>query len=93
VGFVDANVLLCAMSRDSGEPDKARRGNEVLTSPTWRSPYRIFGSATSRRDRRDVRRRVEPWCFARSLGCEVVLSEDLSDGEDYAGVRVQNPFG
>ena len=29
---------------------------------------------------------------ARSLGCEVVLSEDLSDGEDYAGVRVENPF-
>jgi predicted nucleic acid-binding protein len=30
---------------------------------------------------------------ARSLGCDVVLSEDLSDGQDYAGVRVQNPFG
>jgi predicted nucleic acid-binding protein len=30
---------------------------------------------------------------ARSLGCDVVLSEDLSDGEDYAGVRVENPFG
>jgi predicted nucleic acid-binding protein len=29
---------------------------------------------------------------ARSLGCEVVLSEDLHDGEDYAGVRVENPF-
>lgn len=29
---------------------------------------------------------------ARSLGCETVLSEDLSDGQDYAGVRVQNPF-
>ena len=29
---------------------------------------------------------------ARSLHCEIVLSEDLSDGEDYAGVRVQNPF-
>lgn len=28
----------------------------------------------------------------RSLGCEVVLSEDLGDGEDYAGVRVENPF-
>ena len=28
----------------------------------------------------------------RSLGCDVVLSEDLSDGEDYAGVRVENPF-
>jgi len=29
---------------------------------------------------------------ARSLGCDVVLSEDLSDSEDYAGVRVENPF-
>jgi predicted nucleic acid-binding protein len=29
---------------------------------------------------------------ARSLGCEVVLSEDLSDAVDYAGVRVENPF-
>ena len=29
---------------------------------------------------------------ARSLGCEVVLSEDLSDGQDYAGIRVENPF-
>lgn len=29
---------------------------------------------------------------ARTLGCNVVLSEDLSDGEDYSGVRVENPF-
>jgi predicted nucleic acid-binding protein len=29
---------------------------------------------------------------ARSLGCDLVLSEDLSDGQDYAGLRVQNPF-
>ncbi len=29
---------------------------------------------------------------ARALGCELVLSEDLSDGQDYAGVRVENPF-
>jgi predicted nucleic acid-binding protein len=29
---------------------------------------------------------------ARVLGCEVVLSEDLNDGQDYAGVRVENPF-
>jgi predicted nucleic acid-binding protein len=29
---------------------------------------------------------------ARALGCEVVLSEDLSDGQDYAGVRIENPF-
>jgi len=30
---------------------------------------------------------------ARALGCQVVLSEDLNDGQDYAGVRVENPFG
>ncbi len=30
---------------------------------------------------------------ARALGCEILLSEDLSDGQDYAGVRVENPFG
>ncbi len=29
---------------------------------------------------------------ARALGCEIVLSEDLSDDQDYAGVRVENPF-
>jgi predicted nucleic acid-binding protein len=29
---------------------------------------------------------------ARSLGCDVVLSEDLSVGQDYAGVRVDDPF-
>lgn len=29
---------------------------------------------------------------ARSLGCETVLSEDLSDGQDYGGVVVENPF-
>jgi predicted nucleic acid-binding protein len=29
---------------------------------------------------------------ARALGCETVLSEDLSGGQDYAGVVVENPF-
>ena len=29
---------------------------------------------------------------ARMLGCREVLSEDLSDGQDYGGVRVVNPF-
>ncbi len=29
---------------------------------------------------------------ARSLGCKTVLSEDLSEDTDYAGVRVENPF-
>lgn len=29
---------------------------------------------------------------ARALGCDVVLSEDLGDGQDFVGVRVENPF-
>ncbi len=29
---------------------------------------------------------------ARSSGCSILLSEDLGDGQDYAGVRVENPF-
>ncbi len=29
---------------------------------------------------------------ARICGCDVVLSEDMSDGADYGGVRVENPF-
>lgn len=29
---------------------------------------------------------------ARLAGCDVVLSEDLSDGTDYGGVRVEDPF-
>ena len=28
----------------------------------------------------------------RTLGCEVVLSEDLTDGKDYGGIAVENPF-
>jgi predicted nucleic acid-binding protein len=43
------------------------------------------------------RYRISYWDAAileagRSVGCEVVLSEDLADGEDYDGVRVENPF-
>jgi len=29
---------------------------------------------------------------ARALGCQQLLTEDLNDGQDYGGVRVQNPF-
>ena len=29
---------------------------------------------------------------ARLAGCHIIYSEDLSDGQDYDGVRVQNPF-
>jgi predicted nucleic acid-binding protein len=29
---------------------------------------------------------------ARMMGCKTVLSEDLSDGQSFGGVRVRNPF-
>ena len=29
---------------------------------------------------------------ARASGCSIVFSEDLSDGQDYNGIRVLNPF-
>jgi predicted nucleic acid-binding protein len=29
---------------------------------------------------------------ARAIDCDVVLSESLTDGHDYGGVRVENPF-
>jgi predicted nucleic acid-binding protein len=29
---------------------------------------------------------------ARALGCRTVLSEDLNHGQDFGGVRVENPF-
>jgi predicted nucleic acid-binding protein len=29
---------------------------------------------------------------ARAMDCTEILSEDLSDGQDYGGVRVANPF-
>ena len=29
---------------------------------------------------------------SRAMGCAEVLSEDLRDGQDYAGIRVINPF-
>jgi predicted nucleic acid-binding protein len=29
---------------------------------------------------------------SRAMGCAEVLSEEMGDGQDYAGVRVTNPF-
>jgi predicted nucleic acid-binding protein len=29
---------------------------------------------------------------SRAMGCAEILSEDLGDGQDYAGIRVINPF-
>jgi predicted nucleic acid-binding protein len=135
VRFVDANVLLYAISRDPEEQDKATRANEVLSardvalSVQVLQEFYVQATRASRPDpltHQQAARLVESFLrfpvmqlttsvvlaamatrerfgisyrdaaileAARSLGCDVVLSEDLSDGEDYAGVRVRNPFG
>jgi predicted nucleic acid-binding protein len=134
VRFVDTNVLLYAISRDSEEQDKAKRANEILAARDLALSVQVlqeFYVQATRESRSDpltheqavelvesfmrfpvlpitselvlaacaTHRRfgISYWDAAileagRSLGCDVVLSEDLSDGEDYAGVRVENPF-
>lgn len=67
--------------------------NSFLRFPVQETTIETVLSATSTRQRFDI----SYWDAAiieaaRSLGCEVVLSEDLNDGQDYAGVRVENPF-
>jgi predicted nucleic acid-binding protein len=135
VRFADTNVLLYAVSRDSGEAEKAERARAILTATDIALSIQVlqeFYVQATRESRpdpltheqaaklvesflrftvaaitRDVmlaalatRQRfgISYWDAAileaaRSLGCETVLSEDLSDGQDYAGVRVDNPFG
>lgn len=133
--FVDTNVLLYAISRDTGERDKAERANEILAgrdvalSVQVLQEFYVQATEAGRSDRIGddqatklvesfLRFPVAPLTVlvmlaalathqrfgisywdaaileaARSLGCEVVLSEDLSDGQDYAGVWVEDPFG
>ena len=134
VRFVDTNVLLYAISRDSREGDKAARAKEILASrdvglsvqvlqefyveatrasrpdplsherasalvgsflrfPVQEMTTAVTIAALATRDRFGI----SYWDAAileagRALGCGLVLSEDLSAGEDYAGVRVENPF-
>lgn len=132
--FVDTNVLLYAISRDSGEREKAVRANEILASGDVAISVQVlqeFYVQATRESRPDrltdeqaatlvdsfrrfpvqentiavmiaaiaTKRRfaISYWDAAiieaaRCLGCQVMLSEDLSDGQDYAGVRVENPF-
>jgi predicted nucleic acid-binding protein len=134
VRFVDTNVLLYAISRDSEEQDKAARANEILAvrdvalSVQVLQEFYVQATRESRPDALSHERAValvesfrrfpvqeitvgvvlaamatrqrfsiSYWDAAiieaaRTLACDVVLSEDLSDGQDYAGVRVEDPF-
>jgi predicted nucleic acid-binding protein len=135
VRFVDTNVLLYAISSDSGERTKATRANELISSMDLGLSVQVLqefyvqATRDSRVDRltheqataliesfrrftvqettvgvmlaaMSTRQRfgISHWDAtileaARALGCEIVLSEDLSDSQDYGGIRVENPFG
>ncbi len=83
----------------AGRPDRLAHGQAVslveafLRFPTADLTAPIVRAAFETRDRFDI----SYWDAAiieaaRALGCDVVLSEDLNDGQDYSGVRVENPF-
>jgi predicted nucleic acid-binding protein len=80
--------------RDRMTHDQARRLVEsFLRFPVVEITTAIVLAATATADRF----RISYWDAAileasRALGCDLVLSEDLADGEDYGGVRVENPF-
>jgi predicted nucleic acid-binding protein len=134
VRFVDTNVLLYAVSRDSDDQRKAARANEILDARNVALSAQVlqeFYVQATRASRAKPltheqavqfaetllgfpvaaittevvlaalvtchRFRISYWDAAileacRSLGCGLVLSEDLNDGQDYDGVRVENPF-
>ncbi len=132
--FVDTNVLLYAISRDSEEQAEAARANELLAcndialSVQVLQEFYVQATRASRTDRLtheqaaalvDSFRRfavqettvgialaamssgrrfhISYWDAAileaaRAIGCDALLTEDLNDGQDYDGIRVENPF-
>jgi predicted nucleic acid-binding protein len=134
VRFIDTNVVLYAVSRDSAEQEKAARANAILAARDVALSVQVlqeFYVEATRKSRSDAlshdqamklveaflrfptqaittelsraamgtceRFGISYWDAAiieaaRSLGCGLVLSEDLSEDQDYAGVRVENPF-
>lgn len=65
----------------------------LLAFPVQETTIAIVLAATATRKRFGI----SYWDAAiveasRAAGCDVVLSEDLGDGQDYDGVRITNPF-
>ncbi|MXX67357.1 MAG: PIN domain-containing protein [Gemmatimonadales bacterium] len=79
--FVDTNVLIHAVSPAPGEDEKCRAANDLFRA----------AAAMSRRFQ------LSYWdgailAAARTGGCDIVYSEDLSAEQDYGGLRIINPF-
>ncbi len=83
----------------TGRKDRLTHEQAALLVESWlRFPVQETTVAIVRSALETKRRhRLSYWdaavvAAARSLGCEVLLSEDLARGRDYDGVRVVDPF-
>ena len=83
----------------SGKPDRLSHAQAVaLIEAFSRFPVQETTRALMRSAFESSQRfRISYWDAAvveaaRALGCATLLSEDLSHGQDYDGVVVQNPF-
>lgn len=134
VRFVDANVLLYAVSTAKDERDKHERALAILQSDDLVVSVQVLQEfyVQATRDSRaeplthdQAVALIESWMrfpvqeistvvmqnalatrtrwqisywdaaiveAARAARCSIVLSEDLRDGMDFAGVRIQDPF-
>jgi len=98
VRFVDTSVLLYAISPDPAEQDKAERANDILAdrelalSVQVLQEFYVQATRASRPDPITHQQAVRLIEASRAMGCAEVLSEDLSDGQDYAWIRVTDPF-
>lgn len=132
--FVDANVLLYAISTAPEEQEKSRIARGILEAPDLAlsvpvlQKFYVQATHPTRPDRIEhgqaaaliesfLRYPVQETTVslmnttlaakqrfglslwdaavveaARAMSCSEVLTEDLNDGQDYAGVRVVNPF-
>ena len=65
---------------------KAKRANDILADRDLALSAQVLRFQLSYWDAAIIE-------ASRAMGCAEVLSEDLADGQDYAGMRVINPFG
>ena len=87
--FIDTNVVVYAFDR--ADPKKQRIAIEVLEGDERLVLSTQVLLETCRRFD------IAIWDAliiesARAAGCKCILSEDLQPGQDFDGVRVENPF-
>jgi predicted nucleic acid-binding protein len=90
--FLDTNILVYAIETGGPEPEKhavaltlARRDDVCLSTQVLGEFYAAGRHRVGYYDALIL-------AAAHLAECSVVFSEDLSTGQDYSGVRIDNPF-